>query len=398
MVNLDLTQLTDFISSAEIEIEQEKVKPILDELQKDPMAGWIELPDQDNHEELAQIQKAAHKIQQNSNILVCIGIGGSYLGAKAVLDVLGNHSKTEIVFTGNSLSPREFEKITNNLDNKDWSILVISKSGTTLEPAVAFKILQSKLIEKYGKKEASERIFAVTDKERGELKQMADENGYETFVIPDNIGGRYSVLTPVGLLPLAVAGINISGLISGADSERKLLLGRDGGEAATYAIIRYLLNQKSTRIEVLANFEPSFDSFSEWWKQLFGESEGKEHKGLFPASVIYTTDLHSMGQYLQEGPRDMLETFISVENTDSKYTELANLNKIAEDATIKAHATGKLPIVKLSIPTIDELAIGSLIYFFELSCAISAKLLGVNPFDQPGVEEYKKNIKQSLGE
>ncbi len=383
--------------------------------------GWLELPTKYDKKEFSRIKKAAKKIQEESEVLIVIGIGGSYLGARAVIESLtnsfynmlpNNQRKTpEIVYVGNNLSPNYINDLIEYIGKKDFSVNVISKSGTTTEPAIAFRIFREILENKYGIDEARSRIYATTDKEKGALKTLAENEGYEQFVVPDNVGGRYSVLTAVGLLPIATAGIDIDKLMEGAriaqdrynDSDVKY------NECYQYAIARNLLNQCNKDIEILVNYEPKMHYFTEWWKQLFGESEGKEKKGLFPAGVDFTTDLHSMGQYIQDGKRNLFETVISIEKSNSDITinsdddnldglnylagkELDYVNKKAMEGTIRAHVSGNVPNIKITMERLDEQNIGELIYFFEKACAVSGMILGVNPFNQPGVEEYKKNM------
>ncbi len=401
-------------------VTEDEFKPMIDEArnyvaraQEDAFGGWVDLPKTYDREEFARIKKAAEKINLDSQYLVCIGIGGSYLGHRAVIEALGNDTRTKIIYIGNSISAREVEKALVKIEGKDFSINVISKSGTTTEPAVAFRIFKEKLIERYGEKVAATRIYATTDANKGALHDETVEKGYEMFVVPDNIGGRYSVLTAVGLLPIAVAGIDIDLLMDGAEEERAALIS-DGGAAAEYAALRNVLLNKGFDIEVLANFEPSFAYFNEWWKQLFGESEGKDGLGIFPASVVYSTDLHSMGQYMQEGRRNLFETFVEIEEdyTGVKVPafgedidglgylegkEMDYIKKTANKATRVAHFAGGVPIIELKMPKLDERSLGALIYFFEMSCALSGFCLGVNPFNQPGVEAYKNKMFELLG-
>lgn len=399
-----------------IKVDEPRVQTILDELRQDPMAGWLMLPETYDRAELKSIQAAAQKIQQNSEYLVCIGIGGSYLGHRAIIEALRPTSSTKVLYAGNSLSPFELQKVFDELGNADFSVNVISKSGTTTEPAVAFRFFKEKLIQKYGVK-AAERIYATTDENRGALHDEAVQEGYARFVVPDNIGGRYSVLSAVGLLPLAVAGVDVEALLAGAAIEYNYLntLPLAQNSAIEYATARADLLQRSYDVEVLACFEPRLHYFAEWWKQLFGESEGKQHQGIFPASTVYTTDLHSLGQYLQEGRRNIFETVLSFDpdpETDFIIPEsaqnldglnylarkkLSYLNQTAEAATISAHRAGGIPVYQLMTDKIDAQTMGALIYFFELACAISAKLSGVNPFNQPGVEAYKNNMFHLLG-
>lgn len=402
------------IDEAEYHAKVEEARTYVARAQQDDFGGWVDLPVNYDKEEFARIKAAARKINEDSDVLVCIGIGGSYLGHRAVIETLGGErGRTKIVYAGNSLSPRMLEKALAEVGEKDFSINVISKSGTTTEPAVAFRVFKQKLIEKYGEEEAARRIYATTDANKGALHDEAVAKGYETFVVPDNIGGRYSVLTAVGLLAIAVAGVNIDALMDGAEEERAVLIS-DGGAAAEYAAMRNVLLAKGYDIEILANFEPQFVMFNEWWKQLFGESEGKDGKGIYPASVVDSTDLHSMGQYIQEGRRALFETFVEVqgeyrgvtvpafgENLDGMQylegKELDYINKTANAATREAHMAGGVPVLEILVPEIDERALGGLIYFFEMACALSGFTLGVNPFNQPGVEAYKNRMFELLG-
>ena len=383
--------------------------------------GWIELPTNYDKKEFSRIKKAAKKIKKESDILVVIGIGGSYLGARAVIEALTSSFQNmltdkqrkypQILYVGNNLSPNYINELIEYIGDKDFSVNVISKSGTTTEPAIAFRIFREMLENKYGIEEARSRIYVTTDKERGALKTLADNEGYEKFVIPDNVGGRYSVLTPVGLLPIATAGIDIDKLMEGAQTaqERYNDSNLKYNECYKYAVVRNILYKLYKNTEILVNYEPKMHYFTEWWKQLYGESEGKEQKGIFPAGVDFTTDLHSMGQYIQEGRRNLFETVISIENSatdiiinkDEDNLDGLNylagkgldyVNKKAMEGTIKAHVSGDVPNIVINIEKLDEENMGELIYFFEKSCAMSGMLLGVNPFNQPGVEEYKKNM------
>ena len=383
--------------------------------------GWLELPTNYDKKEFSRIKKAAKKIKKESDILVVIGIGGSYLGARAVIEALTstfNNMLTDkqrkypqILYVGNNLSPNYINELIEYIGDKDFSVNVISKSGTTTEPAIAFRIFREILENKYGIDEARSRIYVTTDKERGALKTLADNEGYEKFVIPDNVGGRYSVLTAVGLLPIATAGIDIDKLMQGAQNaqERYDDPNLKYNECYKYAVTRNILYKLYKNTEILVNYEPKMHYFTEWWKQLYGESEGKDQKGIFPAGVDFTTDLHSMGQYIQEGRRNLFETVISIENPKSDITinkdednldglnylagkTLDYVNKKAMEGTVKAHVTGDVPNIMLTIENLDEENIGELIYFFEKACAMSGMILGVNPFNQPGVEEYKKNM------
>ena len=388
--------------------------------------GWIDLPVDYDKEEFARIKAAAKKIQSDSDVLLVIGIGGSYLGARAAIEFL-SHSfynvldksvrKTpEIYFCGNSISSTYLKHLMDVVGDRDFSINMISKSGTTTEPAIAFRVFKEKLEAKYGKKGAAERIYATTDKAKGSLKHLSDEEGYETFVVPDDVGGRFSVLTAVGLLPIAVSGADIDKLMEGAASGRKRALENDFEEndALQYAALRNILLRKGKSVEILANYEPAVHYVSEWWKQLFGEREGKDNKRLFPASVDLTTDLHSMGQFIQDGSRVMFETVINIDTPREELTigeepvDLDGLNylagktvdfvnKSAMNGTILAHTDGQVPNFMVTVPEVNEFYLGELFYFFEFACGVSGYLLGVNPFNQPGVESYKKNMFALLG-
>ena len=384
--------------------------------------GWVNLPVDYDKEEFARIQKAAEKIKANSKALVVIGIGGSYLGARAVIELLKSPNYNalpkdtpDVYFLGNGISSDALTDVVTMLGDRDFSVNVISKSGTTTEPAIAFRIFKEMLEKKYGKEGARERIFATTDKARGALKTLATQEGYETFVVPDNVGGRYSVLTAVGLLPIACCGIDIVKLMQGAAEERETLL-KEGAEsaAAEHAMQRQYLYKTGKSIEILAAYEPSFRFMSEWWKQLYGESEGKDKLGIFPASVDLTPDLHSMGQYMQDGLRNLQETVVffdeartsvkvpeDADNLDGlNYLagrEMSYINEKAMEATRAAHVEGGVPVTILRLPKITEEAAGALIYFFEFACGVSGYMSGVNPFNQPGVEAYKKNMFHLLG-
>ncbi len=383
--------------------------------------GWLDLPTDYDKDEFKRIKKAAKKIKKESDILVVIGIGGSYLGARAVIEALtgsfDNYLPTkkrknpQVLYVGNNLSSNYINELIDYIGDKDFSVNVISKSGTTTEPAIAFRIFREILENKYGIDEARSRIYATTDKEKGALKTLAEKEGYEQFVVPDNVGGRYSVLTAVGLLPIAVAGIDIDKLMEGARIAQKRYDDPNlkYNECYQYAVVRNVLYKLYKNTEILTNYEPKMHYFTEWWKQLFGESEGKEQKGILPIGVDNTTDLHSMGQYIQEGRRCLFETVISIENPNSDITinsdddnldglnyltgkTLDYVNKKAMEGTIKAHVTGDVPNIKITMDKLDENNLGQLIYFFEKACAMSGCILGVNPFNQPGVEEYKKNM------
>ena len=388
--------------------------------------GWLELPTNYDKEEFERIKKAAEKIKKDSEVLVVIGIGGSYLGARAVIESLTNtfynllpqkqRKFPQIFFAGNNMSPDYINDLLTCIGKKDISINVISKSGTTTEPAIAFRIFREFLESKYGIDEARKRIYVTTDKTKGALKTLSTEEEYETFVIPDNVGGRYSVLTAVGLLPIAVAGIDIEKLMNGAKNGQDKYNYSDlkYNDCYKYAVARNVLYKQNKTTEILVNYEPKMLYFTEWWKQLYGESEGKEGKGIFPAGATFTTDLHSLGQYIQEGKRNIFETVINIENTKTdikmkadeddidglNYLEGKTMNYVnhkAMEGTIEAHTEGKVPNIIINIEKLDEETLGELIYFFELACAISGKLLGVDPFNQPGVEAYKKNMFKLLG-
>ena len=388
--------------------------------------GWIDLPTDYDKEEFARIKKAAAKIQSDSEVLLVIGIGGSYLGARAAIEFLRHgfynmiskeQRKTpEIYFVGNSISSTYLKNLVDVIGDRDFSINMISKSGTTTEPAIAFRVLKEMMEKKYGKEEAAKRIYATTDKARGSLKSLATEEGYETFVVPDDVGGRFSVLTAVGLLPIAVSGADIDKLMEGAAAGRELALNSafEDNDALKYAALRNIMLRKGKAIEILCNYEPAVHYVSEWWKQLYGESEGKDQRGIFPASVDLTTDLHSMGQFIQDGARNMFETVINVEQSRETITineepvDLDGLNylagqtvdfvnKSAMNGTILAHTDGQVPNFMIKVPEMNEFYLGELFYFFEFACGVSGYILGVNPFNQPGVESYKKNMFALLG-
>lgn len=370
--------------NCEPKVDAVKTAEILKEIAKDKMGGWFNLPRKFDMGEFMRVKEAAKKIQEESEVLVCIGIGGSYLGHRAIIEALRPKSSVKIVYAGNSLSRRELDHVLKLVGSHDFSINVISKSGTTLEPAIAFSEFKKKLIEKYGEEEAYSRIYATTDKKSGALHDEAVACGYMRFVVPDNIGGRYSVLTSVGLLPLAVAGINIDKLLEGAADAVE----NSVESAVKYAWERYELGLKKYDTEVFASFEPCTMYFNEWLKQLFGESEGKGKQGIFPASVIYSTDLHSLGQFMQDGRRNLWETIIDYPTDE--------MNAKVVSAVRVAHRDGEIPVLDITVPSFDEYGFGELIYFFELACAISAKLFGVNPFDQPGVEAYKSELQKLI--
>ncbi|MBO5908674.1 MAG: glucose-6-phosphate isomerase [Clostridia bacterium] len=427
-IKLNKTFLKNFVNSHEIEYMKPFANAAHEMLlsgkgQGNDFIGWVDLPENYDKDEFERIKKAADEIKAKSDILIVIGIGGSYLGARAVIEfikspIYNNLKKDtpDIYFAGNNISVTALTELISICEGKDFSINVISKSGTTTEPAIAFRVFKEILENKYGKEEASKRIFVTTDKCRGTLKKFSDEAGYRTFVVPDDVGGRYSVLTAVGLLPIAVAGIDIDMLMAGANEARVDFKSVDteNNPAIEYAILRNALYRKGISTEILVGYEPYMLMLNEWWKQLYGESEGKDGKGLFPASVIFSTDLHSLGQYIQQGQRNIFETVINVLDPGVKFAipndkdnvdglnfisgkELDYVNKTAMLATLMAHNDGGVPNIVIDLPDRGEKSLGYLIYFFEFACAISGYLLGVNPFDQPGVEEYKKNMFALLG-
>jgi glucose-6-phosphate isomerase len=416
-LSLDLSYISELVSDQEITALAPQVQAALKSLLEgtgrgSDFLGWINLPF-DAQKQLGKIKKAA-KAFSSCESVVSIGIGGSYLGIRSTIEALGGSPK--IHYAGNHLSATSFQKMIASLNPKKTGLCVISKSGTTTEPAVAFRVLKTWLEKSIGKKKAAKRIVAITDHSKGALKSMSDAEGYETFVIPDDVGGRYSVLTPVGLLPIAIAGFDIAKLLKGAQAAAKEMKSMDLSRnlSARYAAARFLLYQKGKTAEVLANFRPELHYVSEWWKQLYGESEGKEGKGLFPASVDLTSDLHSMGQYLQEGRRNLMETMLWVKKEEKDLAvpkdkedreglnflagkKLSWVNEQAMKGTAVAHRDGGLPVIRLAIEDLSEFSLGYLYYFFEMACGISGTLLGINPFDQPGVEAYKKNMFALLG-
>ena len=437
-VTFDYSKAKSFIKDHEIESMKEIAENAKNVLVSGTGAGndyigWVNLPVDYDKEEFARIQKAAEKIQSDSDVLIVIGIGGSYAGEildpwfSHGLDGLLRHSfynnvskeirKTpEIYYAGNSISSTYLKDLIDVVGDRDFSVNIISKSGTTTEPAIAFRVFKEMLEKKYGKAEAAKRIYATTDKARGALKNLATEEGYESFVVPDDVGGRFSVLTAVGLLPIAVSGADIEKLMEGAASGRELALNKpfEENDAMQYAAIRNILHRKGKSVEVLANYEPSLHYVSEWWKQLYGESEGKDQKGIFPASVDLTTDLHSMGQFIQDGSRLMYETVLNVETSREEiligeepvdldglnYLAGKNMdfvNKSAMNGTVLAHTDGNVPNLMINIPEQNEFYLGQLFYFFEFACGVSGYVSGVNPFNQPGVESYKKNMFALLG-
>ncbi len=384
--------------------------------------GWVNLPSEIDESLLADIEKTAADLRKKSDIFVVIGIGGSYLGARAVIETWQNQfapltgEEPLIVYAGHNMSEDYLHDLMAILDKKDYSLAVISKSGTTTEPAIAFRILKQHIINKYGEQEAASRIIAITDKARGALKQLANVKGYKTYIVPDDVGGRFSVLTPVGLLPIAMAGIDIRALVKGAvEMEQQCKANPTLENPVTqYAVVRQALYAQGLTNEIMVNYEPRLVYFSEWWKQLYGESHGKQHKGIFPASVTFSTDLHSMGQYIQDGLRNIFETVISVENSNHELRipmenedldqlnyiagkRISEVNHKAELGTVLAHEDGGVPNLRIVIPKVSEKVLGELIYFFEMACAVSGYMLDVNPFDQPGVEAYKKNMFALLG-
>lgn len=430
-VSFDYTKAESFVSKHEIDSMKAITQNAKDLLLSKSGAGseylgWIDLPADYDKVEFDRIKKAATKIQADSEVLLVIGIGGSYLGARAAIEFLrhsfynsvsGKIRKTpEIYFVGNNISSTYISDLIEVIGDRDFSVNIISKSGTTTEPAIAFRVFKKILEQKYGKSAAAERIYATTDKSRGALKNLATEEGYETFVVPDDVGGRFSVLTAVGLLPIAVSGADIEQLMKGASSARERAINSDfeENEAMQYAAVRNIFLRKGKQVEILCDYEPSLHFVLEWWKQLFGESEGKDGKGLFPASVDLTTDLHSMGQFIQDGSRIMFETVLNVEQSRScilieeESVDLDGLNylagqsvdfvnKSAMNGTLLAHTDGNVPNVIVNIPEQNEFYLGELFYFFEFACGLSGYILGVNPFNQPGVESYKKNMFALLG-
>ncbi len=430
-VTFDYSKVAPFVSEHEVEtmkkLALDAKQVLVDKTgEGNDFLGWIDLPVDYDKDEFARIKSAAKKIQEDSEVLLVIGIGGSYLGARAAIEFLGHsfynmvdksiRKAPEIYFVGNSISSTYLKHLMDVVGDRDFSINIISKSGTTTEPAIAFRIFKEKLEAKYGKEQAAARIYATTDKAKGALKKLSDEEGYQTFVVPDDVGGRFSVLTAVGLLPIAVSGADIDKLMEGAASGRKaaLELPFEENDAMQYAALRNIFLRKGKSVEILANYEPAVHYVSEWWKQLFGESEGKDQRGLFPASVDLTTDLHSMGQFIQDGARIMFETVIEIEKSreelvmNEEPVDLDGLNylagktvdfinKSAMNGTILAHTDGQVPNLLVKVPEVNEFYLGQLFYFFEFACGVSGYLLGVNPFNQPGVESYKKNMFALLG-
>ena len=427
-LKLNTKYLKDFVNADELTGIKSQVEAAAETLHNktglgNDFLGWVNLPTDYDKDEFARIKAAAEKIKKNSDVFIVIGIGGSYLGARAAIEFLRspNYNLTckdtpQILFAGNSISSFSLNEVIELCRDKDVSINMISKSGTTTEPAIAFRVLRGILEEKYGKEGAKERIFCTTDQKKGTLKKLATEEGYETFVVPDDVGGRFSVLTAVGLLPIAVAGCDIDKLMEGAKDAQDSLCSTDLEEnpAYKYAAVRNLLYRKGYTTELLVSYEPYFQMMNEWWKQLYGESEGKDNKGLLPDSVIFSTDLHSLGQYIQEGRRNLFETVMQIEKAKNEIVLSAEesdgdglnflagktmdyINKKAFQGTVLAHNDGGVPNVILTIPEANEFELGWLIYFFEKACAVSGYTLGVNPFNQPGVEAYKKNMFALLG-
>ena len=377
--------------------------------------GWLNLPEEISEMQLQDISRTAEYLRRNSQCIVIVGIGGSYLGARAVISAMegSTFSRDEehphIIYAGHHLSEDYYCSLMEYLNKVDYTLIVISKSGATVEPAVAFRLLKHHCEQKYGEDKSKKRIVCITDEKKGILRSIADKSGYVTYTIPDDIGGRFSVLSPVGLLPIACSGLSVKELVNGAKNMRSQLIESTANIASRYALCRNYLLKKGYNIEVLATFEPHLHYIMEWWKQLFGESEGKDGKGIFPAGLIYTTDLHSMGQYMQEGQRIFFETFLSVEKNNKQCEvpfdeenldnlnflaskRIDEINKAAQQATVLAHKQGEVPVIQITIDKLDEYNLGQLIYFFEYACAVSAEILGVNPFDQPGVEAYKNNM------
>lgn len=431
MIKVDYSRALEFVTEQDMEAIKADVlaakKTLVDGTgEGNDFIGWLDLPENYDKEEYARIKKAAAKIQSDSDVLLVIGIGGSYLGARATIEALTNNfynvqdkkdRKTpQIFFCGNNVSASYAKDLMGLIGDRDFSINVISKSGTTTEPAIAFRFFKKMLEDKYGEAEAAKRIYATTDKEKGALKTLADKNGYEEFVVPNNVGGRYSVLTAVGLLPIAVAGIDLDALMKGAQDARKACLDADYKEnnALLYAAFRNVLYRAGKEIEIMVDYEPKLHFIAEWWKQLYGESEGKDKKGIYPASVDFTTDLHSLGQFIQDGSRIMFETVLTVDECDTSMViesdednldqlnylagrEMDFVNKAAQEGTIQAHTAGKTPNLVLHMQKLDAYNLGELFYTFEFACGVSGYMLGVNPFNQPGVEMYKKNMFKLLG-
>lgn len=431
MVTIDISKVYDFVSREDIMDHEPEIQELYQKIYEktgegNDFLGWTTLPGEMQNSELVEdIKQTAARLRQKSDVFVVIGIGGSYLGARAVIEALShsfNHLKgdtknPQIVYAGNQMSEDYLSELLELLDEKDYALTVISKSGTTTEPAIAFRIIKQHLEEKYGLEEARERIVAITDKEKGALKKLANEKQYKTFDVPDDVGGRYSVLTPVGLLPIAVAGVDIDSLLNGAHAMQQFAAKQKelkDDPIACYAVARNSLYRKGKPLEFMVNYQPRLHYFTEWWKQLFGESEGKQQRGIFPTGGSFTTDLHSLGQYIQEGLRILFETVLTIEKPHRKLSvpedednldgmnyiagkRIEDVNKMARLGTILAHVDGGVPNIQVSIPEMNEYHLGELIYFYEMACALSGYLLEVNPFNQPGVEAYKKNMFALLG-
>lgn len=427
-LSIDYTRARKWITAEDLtniesEIKEARKKLLTGEGEGNDFLGWINLPSEIDETMISSIEDDVKRLSPKSELFVVVGIGGSYLGARSVIEALQSEFSTfntqknpHIVYAGHTLSETYYHQLLETLDTHDYSMVVISKSGTTTEPALAFRILKNHIEHKYGKEEARTRIIAITDATKGALRNIATQEGYKTYTIPDNIGGRFSVLTPVGLLPIAMAGYNIRQLISGAREMQRHCQENDNTEspAMLYVALRNILYRKGRNVEMQVNYLPNLRYISEWWKQLYGESEGKDGKGILPHSLSFTTDLHSMGQYVQDGLRIMFETVLSVckskQTVEIPYDEqnhdglnyligksLTEINHCAEEGTTTAHEDGDVPVIKIELPEIDETTIGQLLYFFEFACGVSGYVLGVNPFDQPGVESYKKNMFKLLG-
>ena len=427
-LRLDDRYLASFVHEHELDNIAPYVKAAHDSLEAKSGAGndflgWMDLPVDYDKEEFARIKAAAAKIKQDSEVLIVIGIGGSYLGARAVIEAIKStlynslkKDTPDIYFVGNSISPTYLSEVVSLVEGRDFSVNIISKSGTTTEPALAFRVFRDLLVERYGEDGAKDRIYATTDKAKGTLKELSDKKGYQTFVVPDDIGGRYSVLTAVGLLPIACAGCDIDALMKGAADARSAYSDSDlrKNDCYKYAALRNILYRKGKSVEMLISYEPSFAMMNEWYKQLFGESEGKDNKGLYPSSAVFSTDLHSLGQFIQDGSRVMFETVLQFEKPQKEFflkddptnvdglnflsgQNMSIVNRKAFEGTVIAHTEGGVPNIVLEAPELNEYELGFIIYFFEKACAVSGYLLGVNPFDQPGVESYKKNMFALLG-
>ncbi|MDD6827140.1 MAG: glucose-6-phosphate isomerase [Oscillospiraceae bacterium] len=426
-LKLNSKYLDSFINSDELAGIKPQVETAVELLHNkkglgNDFLGWLDLPTNYDKEEFTRIKAAAEKIKSNSEVLIVIGIGGSYLGARAVMELIkspfyNNLSKDtpDIYFVGNNISPSYLNQVISICKDRDFSVNVISKSGTTTEPALAFRVFRKMVIDKYGKEGAKERIFCTTDKAKGTLKSLADAEGYETFVVPDDVGGRFSVLTAVGLLPIAAAGCDIDALMEGAkQAQNDYMADFDNNDCYKYAALRNILNRKGKSVELLVSYDPSFTMMAEWYKQLFGESEGKDNKGIFPSAVTFSTDLHSMGQFIQDGSRIMFETVMDIKKPQQDFfleddadnldglnfltnQNMSIVNKKAQEGTIIAHTEGGVPNIVIELEDTSEFSVGYMIYFFEKACAVSGYLLGVNPFNQPGVESYKANMFALLG-